>query len=113
MDYWEYLEELVRNHEIIIERFKGKPHPKYPDFIYPVDYGYLKDTKTVDGGGIDIFVGSKKNKRVEGIICTVDSLKNDAEVKIMYECDEEEIKEALQVLNDKYMRAIYLKRQKQ
>jgi len=113
MDYWEYLEELVKNHEIIIERFKGKPHPKYPDFIYPVDYGYLKDTKTVDGGGIDIFVGSKKNKRVEGIICTVDLLKNDTEVKIMYECDEEEIKEALRVLNDKYMRAIHLKRQKQ
>ncbi len=111
MDYWEYLEELVKNHEIIVERFKGKPHPKYPDFIYPVDYGYLKDTTAVDGGGIDIFVGSKKNKKVEGIICTVDLLKNDTEVKIMYGCDEEEINEALRVLNDKYMRAIYFKRQ--
>lgn len=111
MDYWEYLEELIKNHEIIVERFKGKPHPKYPDFIYPVDYGYLKDTTTVDGGGIDIFIGSKKHKKVEGIICTVDLTKNDAEVKIMYGCDEEEINEALRVLNDKYMRAIYLKRQ--
>ena len=89
MDYWECLEELVKEHEIIIERFKGKSHPKYPDFIYPVDYGYLKDTTAIDGGGIDIFVGMNKDKKVEGIICTVDTLKNDVEVKIMYGCNEE------------------------
>jgi len=111
MDYWECLEDLVKHQEIVIDRLKGKPHPKYPDFIYPVDYGYLKDTTAIDGGGIDIFVGTKEDKRVEGIICTVDTLKKDAEVKIMYGCNEEEIEAALRVLNENYMRAIYLKRQ--
>jgi inorganic pyrophosphatase len=111
MDYWDCLEELVKNHEVIIDRFKGHPHPKYPDFIYPVDYGYLKDTTAMDGGGIDIFVGTNSDKRIEGIICTVDLLKNDAEVKIMYGCNEQEIEAAIRVLNEKYMRAIYLKRQ--
>ena len=79
--------------------------------IYLVDYGYLKDTTAMDGGGIDIFVGTNRDKRVEGILCTVDTLKKDAEVKIMYGCNEEEIEAALRVLNEKYMRAIYLKRQ--
>jgi len=74
MDYWQNLKKLVDTHEIIVDRKKGSVHPKYLDFIYPVDYGYLKETTTVDGGGIDIFVGTKKQKHVEGIICTVDSL---------------------------------------
>lgn len=111
MDYWTTLEELVNKHEIVIDRCKGQPHPRYPDFIYPVDYGFLKGTTAVDGNGIDIFVGSKKNRRVEGIICTVDTLKNDTEIKIMYACTDREFKAALRVLNNKYMRAIYVKRE--
>lgn len=111
MDYWESLEKLVKDHEIIIDRRKGQPHPKYPDFIYAVDYGYLKGTTAVDGNGIDIFVGSKKRKKVDGIICTVDTLKNDTEIKIMYACTNREIKVALRVLNEKYMRAIYIQRE--
>jgi inorganic pyrophosphatase len=105
-DYWNCLEELIHEHAVVIERSKGQAHPRYPDFIYPLDYGYLKDTTTIDGGGIDIFVGSKKHKRIEGLILTVDTLKSDAEVKLMYGCSREEIKEVLKTLNNKYMRAI-------
>ena len=50
-------------------------------------------------------MGIKKNKNVEGIICTIDLLKNEVEVKIMFGCDEEEINVALRVLKEKYMRA--------
>lgn len=107
-DYWNCLEKLTDKHEIIIERSKGKTHPGYPDFIYPLDYGYLKDTTAIDGGGIDVFVGSKKHKRIEGVILTIDTLKSDAEVKLMYGCSREEIKEVLKTLNSKYMRAISL-----
>jgi inorganic pyrophosphatase len=111
MDYWDYLEKIVKTHEIIIDRPKGTTHPHYPELIYPLDYGYLRDTTTVDGGGIDIFLGTKKNRKIEGIICTVDLKKNDAEVKIMYGCYKEEINSALRLLNDKSMRAIYFKKQ--
>ena len=39
-EFWEALDELVLNSEIIIDRPKGTAHPKFSDFIYPVDYGY-------------------------------------------------------------------------
>ena len=58
-EFWHLLDELVKNSEIVIDRPKGTAHPKFPNFIYKVDYGYLKDTASMDGGGIDVWVGSK------------------------------------------------------
>jgi len=46
------LDRLVNQSEIVIDRPKGTAYPKYPDFIYEADYGYLKDTASMDGGVI-------------------------------------------------------------
>lgn len=88
-DFWKALDELVNNSEIIIDRPKGTAHPKYPDFIYNVDYGYLKDTSSMDGCGIDVWVGSGK-KKIDAIMCIVDLMKKDSEIKILIGCTEEE-----------------------
>jgi len=48
-EFWSALEELVAGSEIIIDRPKRTVHPRFPSFIYPVDYGYLKDTRSMDG----------------------------------------------------------------
>ena len=79
--FWETLDSLVNNSEIVIDRPKGTAHPKYPDFIYKVDYGYLKNTSSMDGVGIDVWVGSG-NERIDAIMCTVDLMKRDSEIKI-------------------------------
>ena len=39
-EFWNALDKLVAQSEIVIDRPKGTPHPKYSDFIYKVDYGY-------------------------------------------------------------------------
>ncbi len=45
----------MNNSEIVIDRPKETAHPKYPNFIYRVDYGYLKDTSSMDDtGGLDV-----------------------------------------------------------
>ncbi len=108
MKYWESLDRLVHEHDIVIDRKKGSTHSRYPDIIYPLDYGYLANTTTIDGNGIDIFVGSRSDDRIRGIICTVDSLKNDAEIKIMYNCTESEIAIAVEFLNNEYMSALFV-----
>ena len=87
--FWNALDDLIANSEIIIDRPKGTTHPKYPDFIYRVDYGYLKDTSSMDGAGIDVWVGSGE-KQVDAIMCTVDLIKKDSEIKILIGCTEEE-----------------------
>ena len=63
-DFWKILDSLVNDSEIVIDRPKGTTHPKYSDFIYKVDYGYLKNTSSMDGAGIDVWVGSGEKQLV-------------------------------------------------
>ena len=85
-EFWQALDSLVNQSEIVIDRQKGSAHPKYPDFIYKVDYGYLKNTSSMDGDGIDVWVGSRIDKNIDAIVCIVDLLKRDSEIKILMGC---------------------------
>lgn len=88
-EFWQAIETLVKESEIVIDRPKGSAHPRYPQLIYEVSYGYLKNSSSMDGGGIDVWVGSGGNT-VTGIVCTVDLVKRDSEIKILLGCNEEE-----------------------
>ena len=90
-DFWKSLDELVNTSEIVIDRPKGSTHPRFPDFIYRVDYGYLRDTTSMDGAGIDVWVGSSEEKCASAIISSVDFIKGDSEIKILYACTSDEI----------------------
>jgi inorganic pyrophosphatase len=91
MSFWTHLDKLVSEHRIIIDRPRGTTHPRYPDSIYPIDYGYLERTTGGDGYGIDIWVGSQPERTVQAIIVTIDLLKANSEIKIILGCTEEEI----------------------
>ena len=101
-DFWEYLNKLVSEGEIVIDRPKGTKHPRYSNYIYEVDYGYIKNTVTTDGGGIDVFKGSLHSKNVNTIICTVDLLKKDIEIKILIGCDEAEKRAVFKIYSEWY-----------
>lgn len=108
--FWKALDELVTNSEIVIDRPKGTAHPKYPNFIYRVDYGYLKDTKSMDGSGIDVWVGSGE-KKIDAIMCIVDLMKKDSEIKILIGCTEDEKQIIYQTHNEtESMKGILIRR---
>ena len=109
-DFWEALDLLADNSEIVIDRPKGSVHPKYPDFVYKIDNGYLKDTSSMDGGGIDVWVGSG-DKKIDAIMCIVDLMKRDSEIKILIGCTEEEKQMIYQTHNEtEYMKGILIRR---
>ena len=89
-EFWKAIDRLVEESEIVLDRPKGSAHPRYPDLIYKVGYGYLKNTTSPDGGGIDVWLGSGERKAV-ALVCTVDLVKRDSEIKILIGCNEEEI----------------------
>ena len=89
--FWGALDSLVQESRVIIDRPKGSRHPRFPVLTYPVDYGYLEGTASMDGGGIDVWRGSSPQPTVDGIICTVDLRKRDSEVKILIGCTPEEM----------------------
>jgi inorganic pyrophosphatase len=67
--FWHHLDHLVAESDVRIDRPRGTAHPRYPDYIYPLDYGYLDGSTSMDGGGIDVWVGSLAERRVGGVIC--------------------------------------------
>lgn len=108
--FWSALDELVAQSEIVIDRPKGTAHPTFPDFIYEVDYGYLKNTSSMDGGGIDVWVGTGE-KKIDAVICIVDLMKRDSEIKILIGCTEEEKGIVYRTHNEtEYMKGILIER---
>ena len=89
--FWLEMSELIRTGSIVIDRPQGKPHPRYLEMIYPLDYGYLENTFAGDGDGIDVWIGSNPEKILSGILCTFDKMKRDAEIKLLIGCTDEDI----------------------
>jgi inorganic pyrophosphatase len=104
--FWQTLAELIENRAIIIDRPHASAHPRYPDVIYPLDYGYLAGTTASDGSGIDVWLGSLRTKTLTGILCTFDTLKSDAEIKLLIGCNPEEV-QIIRKFHSK-MRTLYI-----
>ena len=61
----------------------------------------------MDGGGIYVWKGTNGDK-IDAIICTVDLMKRDSEIKILIGCNEEEKQLALP--SSEYMKSILIRR---
>lgn len=111
MLFWDRLDKLLRTGKLVIDRPEGSRHPKYPHVIYPLDYGYLSDTSGGDGNEIDIWCGSGDRTNLVAIICTVDTLKKDTEIKLLLGCTEAEIERVNRFHNDNaYMSGLVVRR---
>jgi len=109
--FWAALDTLIAESNIIIDRPKNSAHPRYPDFVYPVDYGYLENTSSMDGGGIDVWLGSDAAQRLDAIVCIVDLKKRDSEIKLLIGCTEQEKELVYQTHNQShYMKGILIRR---
>lgn len=84
--FWRRLDELLARSEIVIDRPRGSRHPRFPEIVYEIDYGYLDGTTSTDGEGVDVWLGSDPGRRLDAVICTVDMDKRDAEMKLMVGC---------------------------
>lgn len=110
-EFWTALDKLVETHAIVIDRPKDSNHPRFPHCIYPLDYGYLDGTTSMDGGGIDVWRGSAPAQSLDAIICTVDLMKGDSEIKLLIGCTEEETRSVLAFHNDsEFMKGLLVRR---
>jgi len=108
--FWTALSNLVWSATLKIDRPKGSRHPRYPDRVYPLDYGYLEGTTAADRSGIDVWIGSLSSREITGAVCTVDAVKRDAEIKILLGCTPEEATIVLHFHNDGCQSALLLLR---
>ena len=108
--FWSMLDELARTSAVVIDRPRGSAHPRYPDFIYPLDYGYLANTTAMDGGGIDLWRGSAAEPALDALLVTVDFAKRDSEIKLLLGCTEAEKQTAYRAQNEAGMHALLVRR---
>jgi inorganic pyrophosphatase len=112
MNFWTRFDGLIGSREVVVDRPKGSAHPRFPNMIYPLDYGYLKGTSGGDGNEIDLWRGSMVTPELVAVICTVDALKGDSEVKLLLGCTEDEIELVERFTNDnEYMSGIVMRRE--
>ncbi|MCK9900130.1 inorganic pyrophosphatase [Frankia sp. Cpl3] len=95
-----HLDELTATSRLVVDRPAGSRHPRVPEAVYPVDYGYLEGTVAADGDGVDVFRGSAVGAGVVGFLVTVDPGKRDVEVKILIDCTAGEIERVQRLLDD-------------
>ncbi len=109
--FWKALDSLVRDSEVVIDRPKGSHHPQFNELVYPVDYGYLKKTTSMDGSGIDVYRGSDSSGKIDAILCTIDLRKKDSEIKILIGCISNEKKQIFEFHNhDLHMKGLLIER---
>jgi|WetSurMetagenome_2_1015567.scaffolds.fasta_scaffold105548_2 inorganic pyrophosphatase len=113
-EFWGCLDRLVAVHKLVIDRPKGSPHPRYPEYIYPQDYGYLEGTTSNDRAGVDVWRGTAAPdpsvRIISAVLLTVDLYKGDAEIKIVLDCTEQELQSILIFSNNGQMRAALVRR---
>jgi inorganic pyrophosphatase len=110
VNYWTFLDRLIAESQLVIDRPKGSRHPRYPEKVYPLDYGYLEGTTSGDGNGIDVWLGTSGTRDLSAVILTVDTFKRDTEIKLLLGCSEEETQTALACSNNDMMRALLVRR---
>ena len=109
--FWKAIDTLISSGNIIIDRPKGSVHPRFPNIKYEVDYGYIANTSSMDGGGIDVWLVSLAEKQVNAIICTIDLMKKDSEIKILIGCTDEEIQLIYEIHNETpFMKGVLIHR---
>jgi inorganic pyrophosphatase len=97
VSFWSGLDELVATSTLVIDRPRGSAHPRFPDLVYPLDYGHLTGTRSGDGSGVDVWIGSDPDRALGAIVVTVDARKRDAEIKLLLGCTPEEVDRILEV----------------
>ena len=109
-DFWQSLDALVESSRLIIDRPRGSSHPRYPDLVYPLDYGYLEGTSAVDGDGVDVWRGSAPESGLDALICTADLEGREAEIKLLIGCSADEKQVVLDFHNQGLMAGILVER---
>ena len=68
---------------VTIDRPLGSHHPKYPDMVYPVNYGYVKGVMAADGEEQDAYVIGVEEavKEFTGILIAIVHRRDDVEDK--------------------------------
>lgn len=80
-----------KNVRVAIDRPVGTPHPKHPEIIYPINYGYIPGVFGGDGEELDVYILGTNEKIKDEIFVKIVGIvyrKNDVEDKLVASIDD-------------------------
>jgi len=96
---WARWESFVAESGVTLDRPRGSRHPRFPDIVYPLDYGYVNGTDDGQGEQVDVFVGTAPKLGLVGMVLTRDHRRGDREVKLLLSTGPAEVYLAVGFLN--------------
>ncbi|MBS3973240.1 MAG: Inorganic pyrophosphatase [Erysipelotrichia bacterium] len=109
--FWQKIDTLTFSSHFVLSQPKGSSHQVYHNLIYPLDYGYLKDTLSADSNGIAMYKGSMTTSMVNACVIAADILKKDIEIKLLLGCTPSEEEEVLRFLNQtEFQKTVLIRR---
>ena len=109
--FWQKLDTLYLSSQFYLDRPLGTAHREFTNLVYPVDYGYLKDTFSDDMAPIYCYMRTAKEKDIKAIIVSAAILKKDSVAKLLIGCTEDETKLILKFINStEFQKAILIRR---
>lgn len=67
----EALHEIGQTYHITIDRPIGSIHPKHPDIVYPINYGYIADLMGGDDEEQDVYVLDATEPLYEALVTII------------------------------------------
>lgn len=76
---------LGKHITVTVDRPLGSRHPKHPDMIYPVNYGYIEGVFAPDGEEQDVYIigVNEPIEKFEGVVIAVIHRRDDVEDKLV------------------------------
>lgn len=109
--FWQKLDTLYLSSGYQITRKKGEAHPRFQNLIYPVDYGYINDTKSFGKDGVSLYAGSGNRYEISALVVAADILIKELDVKVLVGCTEEEVDQVLRFLNQtNYQKTVLIRK---
>lgn len=84
--YWNRLKLLLGETVTVkVDRPLGSAHPKYPEMVYPLNYGYIESMRAPDGDCQDAYIlgVSEAVGAYEGTVIAIIERKDDVEGKLV------------------------------
>lgn len=92
INFWSMLEGMVERNGFVINNLRNSKHPEYINIQFPVAHGYIGGTHIDKYHCLNIFVGTKDDEKINGVICVIDTLQGEVSMKVIYNCTDEEVK---------------------
>ena len=109
--FWQKIDTLYLSNEVKVLRQKGDVHPTFKNLIYPVNYGRLKDTASVNQDGVSVYLGTGNRNEITAVVVAADILSKEIDVKLLVGCSAEEEDKVLRFLNQTdYQKTVLIRR---